>query len=77
MHQYKWHSSIKWGPYYDPKTEAHYASATDLETLMSVRGGPTDPSTVFVKNGRTYEPASEVPIHLGGYSRWFPKHKEG
>lgn len=74
MHSYKWYSNINWGPFYDPETGAHYASATDIESLMCVRGGPRDMQTVLVCTHHKdptmrWRWASEVPVHLGGYAK--------
>lgn len=68
MTRYKWYSNINWGPCYDPKTKAHYASATDLETLQK-HYGPIDAQSLQVHDGSTYRWATEVPIHLGGLAK--------
>lgn len=68
MHRYKWFSNINWGPCFDPKTQAHYASASDIETLQKSHG-PIDQQSLLVHQGHGYRWVTEVPVHLGGLSR--------
>ena len=67
MYRYRWYNNIKWGPCYDPKTQAHYASATDLETLTATYSN-INLQSLQVHNGTEYSWATEVPAHSGGVS---------
>ncbi len=68
MHQYRWHSNIKWGPCYSPERDANFASATDAETLCQTYG-PIDLQTLQIQFGNEWRWATGTPVHLGGIAK--------
>ena len=67
MYRYRWYSDINWGPSYDSKTKAHYASASDIDALTNTHR--IDLQSLQVDQGGAYRWVTNVPVHLGGISK--------